>query len=94
MVIIDPETEREVTKPEEIKKVSLRYCVNLLTDREPKAEYKNIVEKKDTLHRERMVEAVDNDIEDLPYEVFVKTFNITKTKHNTKNEFITKAGKV
>ena len=92
VVIIDPETEREVTKPAEIKKVSLKYCVNLLTDREPKAEYRNIVTKKDTLHRERMREIVDNDIDNLPYIVFVKTLNILKTKHKTKYEFITKAG--
>ena len=78
VVVIDPETGSEVTKPTDIKKASLKYCVDLLKDREPKEEFREIVQNKDVLHQERMREDVIDDIEELPFEVFTKTLSILK----------------
>ena len=45
VVIVDPETDNEVTTPKAIKNATLKYCVNLLTNREPKPEYKPLRNK-------------------------------------------------
>ena len=38
-VLIDPKSKSEVTTPEDIKRVSLQYCVDLLTNMKPKEDY-------------------------------------------------------
>ena len=53
-VITDPKTKAEVTEPEEIKRVSLQYCVDLLSNRRPKEEFKEDVWLKDVIHCSRM----------------------------------------
>ena len=46
VVIIDPSTRKEVYDTEEIKRVSLKYCIDLLTDKKPKEEYAEIFKEK------------------------------------------------
>ena len=43
-VMIDPTTNEEVNTPEGIKRVSIDYCQNLLTNRDPKPEYSEDLE--------------------------------------------------
>ena len=54
VVITDPSTGEDVYTPEEIKRVSLDYCVNLLTQKKPKAKYKERIKGKQIRHQEHM----------------------------------------
>ena len=45
-MIKDPATNNEVTDVEEIKRISLKYCVDLLTNRDPKEGYEDIIDNK------------------------------------------------
>ena len=74
VVIVDPESGKDVVSPKQIKEVSLKYCVNLLKSKEPKSNYKNHVKQVKEKHLERMLEIVPNDIEELPFEAFCKAF--------------------
>ena len=91
-VIKDPETGFEITKAEEIKQVTLNYCVKLLTNREPKEAYRETIEQLERDHEERMKEKVEEDLEELPFDVFMKILNDLKNKPGGKYDFITKSG--
>ena len=58
VVIVDPESGNEVYSPEDIKRVSLNFVVNLLKTKEPKDEYADMVATRRQLHYERMSEAI------------------------------------
>ena len=60
VVVKDP-NRKEIYEPEEIKKVSLAYCVKLLTNRDPKVKFKEGIELKVQIHEERMKEILDSD---------------------------------
>ena len=60
--IIDPATEKEVTKVDDIKAVSLKYCTDLLTNRPPRPGYEDDIACKVMLHEVRMLES-ENDTE-------------------------------
>ena len=92
MVIFDPVSGKEIYDPETIKTTTLNYCINLLTNREPKQNYQQIIDMKEKLHRERMVEKLDNDVEELSLQTYIKTLESLKKKSGNKYEFITKAG--
>ena len=51
-----PKTKTEVTTPEEIKRVSLQYCVDLLTNRQPKEDFAEDVLVKENVHLIRIEE--------------------------------------
>ena len=76
----------------EIKKVTLEYCLNLLSNNEPDAEVKELVESKEMLHKLRM-EDTDNDEE---YEISEADFFLTVGKFESKKsrsyEFIVNTG--
>ena len=55
-------TDQLVTTVDEIKRVSLSYCVNLLTNRPPKETYEEDLAMKNLLHEAHMNEKVDDDI--------------------------------
>ena len=74
VIIKDPETGAEVNTPSEIKRVSLKYCVNLLKKKHPKTRFSDILRIKRETHFERMSEVIEDDVEELPFEVFQKTF--------------------
>ena len=92
VVVTDPETGVDVYCPEEIKRVSLNFCVNLLKTKEPKEDYKELIARKKELHYQRMIERIPNDLEDLPVESFYKVLNTLIKKPGNKYEFITKSG--
>ena len=92
MPIEDPETGALITDPEEIKKVTLDYCLDKLKDREPKPEYKQSYENKLRLHEARMNEQIDNDEEELSHHQFNDALNTVAKKHKDKYSFILKAG--
>ena len=70
VVLLDPNTNLPVMTPEEIKTITLNYCVNLLSVRQPSEEYASQYERKVTLHNLRMNEIIDNDVDILTPEVF------------------------
>ena len=61
-VIRDPDTKEYVTDTKEIKRISLKYCVDLLTNRNPKDGYEEIVEIKRKVHKERMTEIIEDEL--------------------------------
>ena len=73
VVLNDPETGRDVTTPAEIKRVSLNYLVNLLSNKTVRKEYSEALDVKRKLHFERMEEVMDDDIDELSIEAFEKT---------------------
>ena len=72
IAIIDPETGFQVFEPEKIKGVSLKYCVNLLSNREASEGYREIIRYKESLHFMRMSEEISDNVSDLPIDAFMK----------------------
>ena len=93
IVVFNPKTGKEVFDPEEIKMVSLEYCVSLLTNREPKPNYKEIIKWKESLHKARMEEVIADDVEELPFHSYTSILEFLKKKDGSKYDFILKAGK-
>ena len=91
MAIKNPATNKLVTSCEDIKKVSLKYAVDLLTNRSPKPEYETLLKIKESLHQVRMKEKLEDDIT-LTREFFDKSLYELK-KSSSKYDFILKAGK-
>ena len=91
-VIIDPKTKSEVSEPEEIKRVSLQYCVDLLTNRKPKAEYEEEFNLKTIIHNIRMEEIIEDDILVLTHNMLEATFSALEKKPGNKYNFIMKGG--
>ena len=80
-MIKDPKTGKDVTNPAKIKQVSLEYCVELLTNRAPKDEFKEEVEMKKLVHKVRMTELLTN-IE--PKEEFKEEVEMKKLVHKVR----------
>ena len=92
VMIIDPETGKEVYTPKDIKRVSLNFVVDLLKTKKPKDKYTELVAKRKELHYERMLEVIPDDLEELPEESFHKIYESLTKKPGKKYEFITKSG--
>ena len=82
-MIKDPATNNEVTDVEEIKRISLKYCVDLLTNREPKEGYEDIIDKKREVHKVRMNEIIQNDVE-FSEDLYNDCITILKNRNNKK----------
>ena len=89
--MIDPITKKEVNTPEEIKRVSIEYCQNLLTNRDPKPDFIEDLELKKLIHKIRMEETLEDDVEFTP-ELFNKSLNMLRKKSGGKYDFIIKSG--
>ena len=89
----DPKTGKEVSTPDEIKRVSLDYCVDLLTPKPPPDKFADHVNRLKQLHFERMNETVEDDLDDFPIDTFLKVFDQLSKKSGLKYKFITKAGR-
>ena len=77
----------------ELRQVTLDYCQELLTNRPPNRGYENDLLFKRIIHRERMVEYVENsELDQLPMDIFVKTYNRLAKSPGDKYRFIMKAG--
>ena len=72
-------------------KISLKYCVDLLTNRKPKPEYEELIEQKKNIHKERMKEIVENAVE-FTEAFFDDCLTILKKRNNGKYDFILKSG--
>ena len=90
-VITDPKTKEEVNTPAGIKKVVIDYCQDLLTNRDPKAEFVEDIEMKKMIHEVRMKEEVEDDIEFSP-ELFKKSLEMLRKKPGHKYDFIVRSG--
>ena len=91
-ILTDPKTGAEVSTPDDIKRVSLQYCKDLLTNREPKEEFIEDVLLKELVHCARMSESIENDIEELSIERFNETFKKLTKRPGSKYDFIVKGG--
>ena len=92
VVINDPETGVPVMTPTEIKKVSLNYCVKLLTNREPKEKYLKYFQETQSLHKARMNEHFENDVFELTQEMFQVSIKSITSKPGKKYNFIIREG--
>ena len=92
--IRNPKTNKLVFNSQEIIKVSADYCVDLLTNREPKEGFENDLKLKRLVHEVRMENKDDDDDEYkcLTKELYYKSFNILKKKKSEKYKFILNAG--
>ena len=88
-ILVDPKSKTEVSNPEDIKRVSLQYCVDLLTNRKPKEEFEEDICLKKTVHMMRMEEIVEDDLYELSTQMFDNTL---KKKIGAKYQFIFKGG--
>ena len=75
----------------EIKKASVEYCKELLTNRPPKAEYEEDLAWKRKIHEIRMKEINDDEIE-FSLDLFNETFTALKKKGGGKYNLILCAG--
>ena len=91
VVVEDPETGEIVDDPGKIKEVTLNYCKNLLTDRNPKPGYEEIHERKKALHSARMNEKIEDDLETLNWSQFQAALRKVSMKHSEKYKFILNA---
>ena len=78
--------------PKEIKRVSLKYCVSILTNKEPKEEYRDQFKLKEELHKVRMLEVVEDDINELSEEMFYNAIEKVSQKARDKYKFILNGG--
>ena len=81
VAILNPDSGDLATTPKDIKKVSLEYCVKLLTNREPRGMFQEIMKRKVSLHQERMKEIVFDDLGDLPFSYFLNALKKVATTH-------------
>ena len=89
--LVDPKTKLEVATPEAIKKVSIDYCSELLTNRAPKEDFIDDLEFKNAIHEFRMMEVIENDVE-FSNDLFEKSLELLKKKAGEKYKFILKSG--
>ena len=88
----DPKTNLEVFEPDDIKTVSLQYCVDLLTERNVYDEHKDYYYVQDMIHVLRCEENTNDDDKELLIEDFEKRLKLLNTKCKSKYQFILKAG--
>ena len=54
-----PVTGHLIVNQDEIRKVSIQFCQEVLKKNDPEKDYKDIVEMKDIVHKKRMNEHID-----------------------------------
>ena len=92
MGVEDPDSGHLITDPDSINEATLKYCLQLLSDRDPKPGYEKQYKEKLEMHNTRMLEKMDEDNEDLNYEQFEEALQIVSKKHSEKYKFILRAG--
>ena len=86
----DPKSNKEVFDVAEIKKKTLDYCVDLLTNRPPRDDYINDVESKNSIHDVRMLMRNADDEMEYSEDLFNEAIEKLKKKGCKKYEFILK----
>ena len=66
--------------------------MSLLTNRQPKEAYTEIIKHKEHLHQIRMNEVISNDIETLTPEMFYSAFQYLTKKHGQKYKYLSHGG--
>ena len=92
VAIKEPKTNQLIVAPEDIKNVTLKYCVDNLTNKEPAEEHKKVKEMRKRIHTERMKIKQDDEftIDKEDFDEALQKFN----KKNTKTyDFLLKASK-
>ena len=89
--IADPATGEVVVSADEIKRVSLKYCKDVLTKNVPVLEVKKEVELKERLHRERMDNLLDGGFNP-SLDKFNKVVDKYKRGKKRTYDFLVKAG--
>ena len=93
VVVRDPASGKDICDPTQIKKVSLDYCSDLLTNRSPKPEYEADIAMKKALHLLRMEEDEElSDLEFLSEDRFLETYQSLGKKKSNKYQFIMTGG--
>ena len=87
----DPHTSNKIMDPELIRETALQYCVDLLHNRCPNADFEMDMELKKLVHEKRMLDNVDNDIE-LTEDVFLLSLEQLEAKNKDKYKFIINGG--
>ena len=90
--LIDFKTGCLLTNPNEIMRVSLQYCQELLANRNPKEGFEADIDIKYQIHETRMLERLDDDLELITAQMFEDTFKALKSKPGNKYEFIMNGG--
>ena len=86
-----PKTKIELTRTKDIKEASINYCVDLLTNRKPKAGYEEDILLKNRIREVRMEEVIENDVV-FNKSIFNKSLQELKKKNKKKYEFIINGG--
>ena len=88
--IIDPETNKLVVNPNKIKEVTLKYCINTLTNNDPEDAFENQITNKKEKVKDLLKET--NGEFETSKEIF--DFNVKKFKrsHKKNYDFLTKSG--
>ena len=92
VVLVNPENGSKVYNPDDIKEISLKYCVNLLKKKEPVPAYANVVKGKRDIHKVRMLEMIPEDLDEMPEENFNKALKQIRNKPGNKYQFYKGAG--
>ena len=92
--LICPKTKEMMTDKSKIKTITLNYCLDLLTAKEPEENYKEIIKLKKKVHKKRLREIVPNDTSEneFTYELFDDAFKDLQKYKSNKYKFITGAG--
>ena len=89
-IIKNPVDNIAVTEPEQIRQISLKYCTDLLTNRQPRGNFLEDIQWKKEIHELRMQEQYDDDIQ-FSRELFEKSLKALKQK-SPKYDFILRSG--
>ena len=73
-------TNELVTNVSEIKEITLKYCKDLLTNREPKEEYIEVIRSKEEVHKVRMLERNKTNEIQFTQEMFFKSLDELRKK--------------
>lgn len=87
----DPTTNELIFKPSKILSVCATYVKELLTNREPREDFITDVTLKNKVHKKRMTETTDNDVE-FSKKIFNNTLETLRKKGGSKYRYILKAG--
>ena len=87
----DPKKNELVFNPAGIKSVSVKYCQDLLTNREPALEFKRNLLWKERVHAVRMTESFEDDPK-FTLDRFNQTFDVLSKTKKEKYKFILTAG--
>ena len=82
VAIKDPKTNQLVVAPKDIKRVTLKYCVDNLTKKEPAKEHEQVKELRKSIHNKRMEKCEDDDfmIDKDDFEAVLKKFSSKSTR--------------